>query len=111
MNRRLYRCRDNRMIAGVSAGIAESFEVDLSIVRILWIISFLFGGVGLLAVCRDGDHRADRARTNDRARRRARRRDRPCVWPPIRPRCDRDPPATAIPAAGRVTLRPMSESS
>ena len=47
MNRRLYRCRHDRRIAGVAAGLAEYFDADPSLVRILWIGSFFLGGVGL----------------------------------------------------------------
>ena len=48
MNRRLYRCRDNRILAGVAGGVAEYFDLDPSLVRILFFISVFFGGVGLL---------------------------------------------------------------
>ena len=48
MNRRLYRCTHDRRIAGVASGIAEYFEVDPTIVRILWVLSIFFGGLGLL---------------------------------------------------------------
>ncbi len=47
MNRGLYRCRHDRKIAGVASGVAEYFDADPSLVRILWIISIFFGGVGL----------------------------------------------------------------
>ena len=45
----LYRSRTNRMIAGVAGGLAEYFEVDVALVRLLWILAFFFGGTGLLA--------------------------------------------------------------
>lgn len=48
MNRRLYRCRDNRILAGVAGGVAEYFDLDPSLVRILFFISMFFGGTGLL---------------------------------------------------------------
>jgi phage shock protein C len=48
MNRRLYRCRENRMIAGVAGGVAEYFSIDPSIVRLLWVASIFFGGLGIL---------------------------------------------------------------
>lgn len=48
MNRqRLYRCRHDRRLAGVAAGVAEYFDVDPSLVRVLWVISVFFGGLGL----------------------------------------------------------------
>ena len=49
MNRRLSRCRDNRMLAGVASGMAEYFEVDPTLIRVLWLISIFFGGLGLFA--------------------------------------------------------------
>ena len=48
MNRRLYRCRHDRRIAGVASGVAEYFGLDVSLVRILWFISLFFGGFTLL---------------------------------------------------------------
>ena len=48
MNRRLYRCYHDRKIAGVASGLAEYFDVDPTIVRVLWVASVFFGGVGLL---------------------------------------------------------------
>jgi phage shock protein C len=48
VNRRLYRCRHDRRIAGVAAGLAEYFDADPSLVRILWVASVFLGGAGLL---------------------------------------------------------------
>ena len=48
MNRRLYRCRHDKRLAGVSSGLAEYFDVDVSLVRILWVVSIFFGGIGIL---------------------------------------------------------------
>jgi len=48
VNRRLYRCYHDKRIAGVASGLAEYFDIDPTIVRILWIVSFLFGGLGLV---------------------------------------------------------------
>jgi phage shock protein PspC (stress-responsive transcriptional regulator) len=48
MNRRLYRCRENRVLAGVAAGVAEFFDLDPTLVRILWFLSVFVGGVGIL---------------------------------------------------------------
>ena len=48
MNRRLYRCDHDRKLAGVASGLAEYLNVDVSIVRILWIVSIFFGGFGIL---------------------------------------------------------------
>ena len=48
MNRRLYRCRENRVIAGVASGVAEFFGLDPTLVRVVWFLSIFFGGVTLL---------------------------------------------------------------
>lgn len=44
MNQRLYRSRDDRMIAGVAGGVADHLGVDPSIVRILWALLAIFSG-------------------------------------------------------------------
>ena len=48
MNRRLYRCRHDQRVAGVASGLAEYFDIDPTIVRLLFIVSIFFGGLGLL---------------------------------------------------------------
>jgi phage shock protein C len=48
VNRRLYRCRENRVLAGVASGLAEYFDLDPTLVRVLWFVSIFFGGLGLL---------------------------------------------------------------
>ena len=48
MNRRLYRCRHDRRIAGVASGVAEYFDLDPSLVRVLWFVSIFFGAVTLV---------------------------------------------------------------
>ncbi len=46
--KRLYRSRKDKVIAGVSGGIAEYFEVDPALVRLVWVV-LAFSGVGILA--------------------------------------------------------------
>jgi phage shock protein C len=46
--KKLYRSDRNKMVAGVCAGIAEYFELDVSLVRLLWVLMIIFGGSGLL---------------------------------------------------------------
>jgi len=38
MNDRLYRSRDDRIIAGVAGGVADRLNIDPTIVRVLWVI-------------------------------------------------------------------------
>ena len=46
--RRLSRCRHDRQLAGVASGMAEYFDLDPTLVRILWIVSVFFGGFTIL---------------------------------------------------------------
>ncbi len=39
----------NRKIAGVCAAFAEYFDLDVTIVRVVWLLIALFGGGGILA--------------------------------------------------------------
>ncbi len=46
---RLSRPMLDKKIAGVCAGFARYFGVDVTLMRILWIIAALFTGVGFIA--------------------------------------------------------------
>lgn len=46
--RKLYRSRTDRYIAGVCGGIAEYFNIDSNLVRILFVLSVFLGGAGLI---------------------------------------------------------------
>jgi phage shock protein C len=45
MTKRLYRSTENRMIAGVCGGIAEYFDIDPVLVRIIAVALLLPGGL------------------------------------------------------------------
>ena len=45
---RMYRDPDNRIIGGVSSGMAAYWNIDPVIIRVLFIVSVLMGGLGLL---------------------------------------------------------------
>ena len=47
--RRLERDSNNKMIAGVAAGVANYFDLDPTIVRVLWALTILAGGLGVVA--------------------------------------------------------------
>ncbi len=47
--KRLYRITEGRKLCGVCGGMAEYFEIDPSVVRIIWAVATLFCGTGLLA--------------------------------------------------------------
>ena len=49
MGDRLYRSRHDRMLAGVAGGLAEMWDADPSLVRIIWALLVIFtGGIALL---------------------------------------------------------------
>jgi len=50
LKRRLTRSRTDRVVAGVAGGMAEYLDIDPTIVRILWVLAFLPGGVPGLAL-------------------------------------------------------------
>ena len=46
---RLYRSRDDRMLAGVAGGLAELWAADPSLIRVIWALLVVFtGGVALI---------------------------------------------------------------
>lgn len=45
MTKRLYRSRENKVIAGVCGGIAEYFNIDPVIVRVIGVLLLLPGGL------------------------------------------------------------------
>lgn len=49
MEKRLYKSRNDVKIAGVCAGIGEFFGIDPTIIRLVWGLSILGGGIGILA--------------------------------------------------------------
>ena len=46
--KRLYRSRDDQMVAGVCAGLAEYLDVDPVLVRLAMVLFTLAGGAGIL---------------------------------------------------------------
>ena len=47
--KRIFRSRNQRMIAGVCGGIAEYFNVDVTWVRLAFLLLF-FLGLGIMAI-------------------------------------------------------------
>lgn len=47
--KKLYRSRKNRKIAGVCGGIGEYFDIDPTLIRLLWVVLVLAAGTGILA--------------------------------------------------------------
>lgn len=49
MERRIYRLRTDRVLAGVASGVARHFNTDPVLIRVLFVALSLVGGGGVLA--------------------------------------------------------------
>lgn len=49
MDKKLMRSTTNDQLAGVAAGLANYFDIDVTIVRLLFVLFTLMGGPGILA--------------------------------------------------------------
>ena len=48
MKKKLYRSKKDRKIAGVCGGIAEYFDIDSNLVRLLTVLTLFLGGAGVV---------------------------------------------------------------
>lgn len=46
--KKFYRSTHNKKIAGICEGLGIYFDIDPSILRIIWLCSVLFAGTGLI---------------------------------------------------------------
>ena len=46
--RRLYRSRTDRKLAGVCGGLAQYFNIDATLIRVLFVLLAVLGGSGLV---------------------------------------------------------------
>jgi phage shock protein C len=46
--RKLYRSKTNRKLAGVCGGLAQYFNVDATLIRVLFVLLAVLGGSGLV---------------------------------------------------------------
>ena len=49
MEKKLYRSKTDKKVAGVCGGLAKYLNMDPTIVRLIWAIVVVCGGAGLLA--------------------------------------------------------------
>lgn len=49
MEKRLYRVTEGKVIAGVCGGVAEYFNIDVTVVRVIWAIASCFAFTGVIA--------------------------------------------------------------
>jgi phage shock protein C len=47
-SRKLYRSKSNRQIAGVCGGLAEYFNLDATLIRVLFVLLAVLGGSGIV---------------------------------------------------------------
>jgi phage shock protein C len=46
--RRLYRSKSDRVLAGVCGGLAQYFNLDATLIRVLFVLLAVLGGAGLV---------------------------------------------------------------
>lgn len=49
MQKKLYRSQTVNVIGGVCGGLAEYFNLDVILVRLLWVLVVFMGGSGIIA--------------------------------------------------------------
>ena len=49
MKKRLYKIEEGKKLCGVCGGLAEYFNVDPTLIRLLWVFLILCAGTGILA--------------------------------------------------------------
>ena len=49
MKKRIYKNREKKMLCGVCAGVAEYFDIDPTIVRVIWGVGYFAWGAALIA--------------------------------------------------------------
>ena len=47
-NKKLYRVNEGKKLCGVCMGLSEYFEIDVTIVRLIWVFISLVYGSGIL---------------------------------------------------------------
>ena len=48
MGNQLRRSETDRVLAGVAGGVAQRFAISSTLVRLAWVLSVFFGGLGIL---------------------------------------------------------------
>jgi len=48
MEKKLYRVMEGKQLSGVCTGLAEYFKLDVSLIRIIWVLAVLCAGTGVL---------------------------------------------------------------
>lgn len=75
MNKKLYRSKTKRTLSGVCGGLEDYFEIDVTIIRLVWVLITIMSGIfpGIVAYViavfiipeqSNGNHYEDMNRTN-----------------------------------------------
>ncbi len=48
LNKKVYKDKKNAMLSGVCAGFAKYFNMDATLIRLLWAVLTVFGGSGII---------------------------------------------------------------
>ncbi len=46
--KRLYRSKETHIVGGICGGLGDYFKIDPVLIRLVWLILILFGGIGIL---------------------------------------------------------------
>lgn len=49
MDKKLYKSRTDKKISGVCGGLSKYCDIDVTIIRVVWLLTALFWGAGLIA--------------------------------------------------------------
>lgn len=49
MQKKLYRIKEGKKLCGVCGGLAEYFELDVTLVRLITVVACLCAGIGVIA--------------------------------------------------------------
>ena len=49
MSKKIVKSTNNKMICGVCAGIADQFDIDPTVVRVIWAVAAFMYGTGVIA--------------------------------------------------------------
>ncbi|MEG2770491.1 MAG: PspC domain-containing protein, partial [Oscillospiraceae bacterium] len=49
MDKKLYKSRNQKMVCGICGGVAEYFNIDTTLVRLIWAAFCICGGAGIIA--------------------------------------------------------------
>ena len=48
MEKKLYRIPEGKQLAGVCTGLADYFQLDVTLIRLIWAVAALLAGSGIL---------------------------------------------------------------